>query len=297
MMNPRSVRTTKGQATIEYILVLVVVVGIIAGLILRFNQAIKGYANELFTGYIVCLLETGELPLIGGEPGAGLADECRPPTIAPPSAADLAGTGGAGGAGGKSSTNPGGGRDADGKRRGGGAGAKKDRPAEGQTPSSKTADGAGGRGARGGGSSFDVSRGRPKSTSSQENPKTVGAAGSGNDGGKLTPLSLMFPPRQVAGKHGIVVSTFTLSEEMQRDEAAKKASKTPLGKKKGQGGRETRTSLEVVAKKSGLATDSGTEFSIGSLLRYIILIGLLILLVIFIGGQVMSAVKGFDKAD
>lgn len=53
----------------EYILVLVVVVAIILGGVYQLNSAFKVWANNYFGEYLACLLETGELPSIGGTPG------------------------------------------------------------------------------------------------------------------------------------------------------------------------------------------------------------------------------------
>lgn len=59
----------KGQAVTEYILVLVVVVAIILGGMYQLNSAFQVWANNYFGEYLTCLLETGELPSIGGSPG------------------------------------------------------------------------------------------------------------------------------------------------------------------------------------------------------------------------------------
>lgn len=60
----------RGQGTIEYILILTISVILILSFLWQFNTAFRGYANQLFDGYLACLLETGELPGNGGECGA-----------------------------------------------------------------------------------------------------------------------------------------------------------------------------------------------------------------------------------
>lgn len=57
----------KGQALVEYILVLVVVVGIVLGAIYQLNSAFKYWAENYFGDYLTCLLETGELPGLGAD--------------------------------------------------------------------------------------------------------------------------------------------------------------------------------------------------------------------------------------
>ncbi len=52
-----------GQATIEYILLLVVVVALVVGPLKQFSQMFNGYMEAIFgrDQYLACLLETGEL--------------------------------------------------------------------------------------------------------------------------------------------------------------------------------------------------------------------------------------------
>ena len=51
----------------EYVLLLVVVVGLILGLFVNFNEAFARYARNYFGDYLSCLIETGELPRLGGD--------------------------------------------------------------------------------------------------------------------------------------------------------------------------------------------------------------------------------------
>ena len=65
-----------GQTTIEYILLLVVVVALIGGVIWQFNDAFRKWGNNYFGNYIACLLETGELPSLGSKTAGPSASEC-----------------------------------------------------------------------------------------------------------------------------------------------------------------------------------------------------------------------------
>jgi hypothetical protein len=68
--------SNSGQAIIEYILVLVVTVGLVLGGLYQLNTAFKKWAEAYFGDYLACLLETGELPTIGGNPGdSGICNE------------------------------------------------------------------------------------------------------------------------------------------------------------------------------------------------------------------------------
>lgn len=55
-----------GQAIIEYILVLTVVVSILLGVMWQFNDGFRKFTNAYFGEYLACLLELGELPALGG---------------------------------------------------------------------------------------------------------------------------------------------------------------------------------------------------------------------------------------
>lgn len=59
----------QGQAVIEYILLLIIIVSIILGVLYQFNDAFKNFLQSYFGDYIACLLETGELPSLGGNGG------------------------------------------------------------------------------------------------------------------------------------------------------------------------------------------------------------------------------------
>lgn len=64
-----------GQAVVEYVLVLVVVVGMILGGLYQLNSAFRVWADSYFGDYLACLLETGELPTLGG--GGTASGECN----------------------------------------------------------------------------------------------------------------------------------------------------------------------------------------------------------------------------
>ncbi len=59
-----------GQAVIEYILVLTVVVSMVLGGLYQLNDAFRVWADSYFGDYLACLLESGELPSLGGAGGS-----------------------------------------------------------------------------------------------------------------------------------------------------------------------------------------------------------------------------------
>lgn len=62
-------RNEAGQAIIEYVLILIVVLGIFFGGLYQLNTGFKDWANNYFGEYLSCLLESGELPALGGAGG------------------------------------------------------------------------------------------------------------------------------------------------------------------------------------------------------------------------------------
>lgn len=67
-----------GQAIIEYILVLLVVVSILMGVMWQFNDAFRKFSNSYFGNYLACLLEVGELPALGGSSSGQCSAEYEP---------------------------------------------------------------------------------------------------------------------------------------------------------------------------------------------------------------------------
>lgn len=65
----RLLHSQSGQAVVEYILILVVTVGLILGGVYKLNDSFRIWANNYFGSYIPCLLETGMLPIIDGNDG------------------------------------------------------------------------------------------------------------------------------------------------------------------------------------------------------------------------------------
>ena len=60
----REIKSNSGQAIVEYILVLVVAIALM-GMVLQFSKAFQTFANNYFGSYLSCLLEMGELPFLG----------------------------------------------------------------------------------------------------------------------------------------------------------------------------------------------------------------------------------------
>ncbi len=56
----------RGQAGIEYILLIFISVVVIIGAVSQFNRSFANFLQNYYGNYLVCLIEAGELPALGG---------------------------------------------------------------------------------------------------------------------------------------------------------------------------------------------------------------------------------------
>lgn len=66
-----------GASVVEYILLVVVVVSMLLTLTQLFWRPFSGFLDNYVGGYTQCLLEVGELPVLGGETDVEDLEECR----------------------------------------------------------------------------------------------------------------------------------------------------------------------------------------------------------------------------
>ncbi len=66
-----------GQALVEYILLLMIVLLISVGLLYQFNRSVRSYVNVFFGEYVACLIASGQLPSLGSEDSTG----CEKPSF------------------------------------------------------------------------------------------------------------------------------------------------------------------------------------------------------------------------
>lgn len=71
-------KSNRGQGSIEYIMLLLIVVMISLGALYQLNTAFADYAENYFGEYLACLLETGELPNLGAPNGTTCDSEFEP---------------------------------------------------------------------------------------------------------------------------------------------------------------------------------------------------------------------------
>lgn len=266
-----------GQAFIEYMLFLVLSVTFVLGLSYQFYQPFQAFVQNGMGLYTQCLLETGEVPRLGGPSaiqedkatcGLNMGDGTKPP------------------AQGGTPYNPG--------------------SLGNNNSGNRNSSGNGNDRGSGGGSSI---RGPTNMSSSSSGSRTGDAAGAS---GKTTQVPL--PPGQssetfrASGRSVWAPSSSSRSSarviEVSIDkmsEADKKALKSNANKKNNTvAADETQTrkpkTIKVSPPERKVANIGDEEgFSFGDYLRYLIIIIILLVLIIVIGGQAYRLGKSWEK--
>jgi len=271
---PSVLNNQSGQGIVEYVLILVVTVTLVLGGLYSLNGAFKSYANNYFGNYIACLLESGELPNIQGSGGdGGICNEIfKPFTLADGRPLNLdyqPPEGGGGSSGG-------------GAREGGQAG-------------SSVGGGRGGGGGGSGGGSFSggsfgkggrktPARGnRRGTTSTYTGSMAASDYGSGSSGSTRR--------ARVAVKSRLD-NRFAFDEERERPQRRSVASS---GRKvAGEGTDNKRIRVNPADLKKTREAEADTGLSIPNLLKYLIIAGIIIALIVFLGGQGLQINKSMD---
>lgn len=262
---------TSGQGVIEYILVLIVTVAIILGVIYQFNDAFRVYAKSYFGDYLACLLETGELPSIGGE-GNGMCNAFFQPFSLASGRPYATGNTGDGGGGSGNNNNE---TAAPTK-----AGESK---ASGNTPYVASNSSGGGsqfrsRSSSGAGSSSSSSsKNRNNYTGSSDAsipPSALGskASGSGSQNQYL--------------EGDFYVERRTVEESEEANKIAIKTSSSTV-----QQVQRMRVNRQEASVKQ---EEADVGFTVGNFLRILLIIAIIVALVVFLGGQALQISKSMD---
>lgn len=269
-------RKQSGQGVIEYILLLMVTIMIVFGVVYQFNDAFKVWANNYFGDYLTCLLETGELPAIGGT--GGVASSCNDmfKTFSLTEGRPYEGGGGSGGGGtgpGGSGGGPGAGDDPPGEG-GDSGGAAESGTASGYTKVSRGSgsgfgrDGRFGRNANAGGGGGAGARRKEVYTGSTDS--SIPASALNNSGGRAN--------QRQRGLNGEYFVTQEKKEEIRTERAPMKITESS---------RTERKQVMIIKRKPAEAKEEveEKEMGFGDYFRYLLIAALIIALVIVIGGQ------------
>ncbi len=292
----RSKAGQSGQAVLEYILVLVITVSIILGIMHQFSDAFGGFLDKYFGDYIACLLETGELPALGGS-GASEA-LCQSPMqdfdisagkALVQSGNNGSGSSGDGGGSGNDTSSSGsdsGGSDSDSS----GSNNRNLRP-------NRVGNGAGSSNADG--LSANAQKGRPGQFKQKLNSGGPGQnknknVGFGESGGQIGgPGGKTFRSKRI-----IILGESYLSDDEKKKK--KMASSSETKEKKGSNSDVLRTpvqKLEIKKSRHITSEDNSKGFNFGFFIKFLLIAGIIIAIVIFLGGQGLQIKKSWQKSE
>ena len=280
-----------GQGVLEYILILVIVVAIAFGVLYQFNGAFAKWAVSYFGSYLACLMETGELPGIGGSEGD--RGECsqlyanftftKGIPYQPPGSGGSGGSSGSSGSKGGSSTRPTQGSEGSGGQS----------RTSGRASYSKVGGGGRRAGNWGRNNSFgldkknDRSSGRGGMRGAEEGDLYTGSTVAGLPGGGLNGQRQKIKSRQSGLVGGLYLSP----------EGEEKKKKTIVGKVKTKKnihkGRGERMKIaRKIANKEQTVEEE--EITLGNFLRLLIIAGIVIALFILLSGQALQISKSWE---
>lgn len=308
----------RGQASLEAVLLIAVGLLVTLGLVYRFNTAFKKYTIDMYGTYYRCLLETGELPGVGSvckDKQARFAISNGRALVKEGSGSGGGGSGGSGSGGGSGGGGSGGGNgDKGGSGNKGGSGGK---GSSGNQANGGGSEGGGGNSGgspeavggstrvSGGGSSSVIGRlrglQRPKSTAvgTTANLSREDMNSSGGD-----PLAVNASSR--AASDGLRRAQTKMDFKMDggqytRAETAASTSVTASPPKKGNvaAGDSLRPRKAVENMNRGPASKSKDDKSggmdFGRLFKIFMIIGLIVGIAVFLGGQVLQISKSGEK--
>ena len=269
-----------GQGVVEYILVLVVGVAIVLGGVYQVNDAFRVWANNYFGDYLTCLLETGELPAIGGSGGvAGLcSDEYAPFNIADgrPLVGDPIGSGSTGSDGSDSGSGDGSGASSGGDGVNGENGGGRSRGGSSSSPSRFRASSNSSRGA--------ATAASFKAGSQEQETGGDGILNVGQTGNQARVSRIPFRQSQSIQNGG-----GSKKKKTKEEKARTKVAITEKAKP------NRRKLIKVGAGATAQPTvEEGEPFTFGSFLRFLIIAAILIALLLLLGGQALQMGKSLE---
>ena len=292
-------RNNRGQATVEYILLVVIILALILGPLKQFSQFFNAYIDALFGNgqYIACLLETGELAGQSADPNSSCGATFNANVQAAVNTNRGGGTGGTGGGGGGEGENN---QNQDGGKNGAGKNAKK--PAtQVSSAASVAGDAGGGRtagdaalpagGSHGGQNQRRGGGGRP-----------IANASGGKDAGEDSYMKVgeQFDYKDLKPKKGFEINTKGLRNNfsLESEEAKREEKLTPKEVASNKEGNLRPKELNIDPSRGPAAKDKDINsdgFGFSMLFKWFLIACILIALVIFVGGQAMQISKGGDN--
>jgi len=271
-----------GQGITEYILLLVVIVAIVFGSVYQLNTAFEKWANSYFGDYLSCLLETGELPTIGGAPGdSGICNQLFEPFDLANGRRFKAGAGGGTDGDGDGTGEDDSGRDK-GSHGGSGGGVRETARGSGSGSgggSSFSRYGAMNGSARGAQNISSTQKAKEKYTGSTASSMPAGVGYSQTNSKNGRPEYIAITGRRIVDIDDKGKAQNTSSGSVRRDPGSLKSEKR----------------IQVMRKEISKDHQMDDEpMTFGGFLRFLLIAAIIIALVMFLGGQALQISKGSE---
>lgn len=269
-------RNQSGQAIVEYILVLLVVVSILLGVMWQFNDGFRKFTTSYFGDYLACLLELGELPALGGT----ASGECNYESFALGDSPE-SGVGGGGDGSGSDDDKSG----------------DSDRSSSSGDSASSDSSGSGGGGSRAAessgrfGSNYSGSSqsGRPAAVvigTAKDDTYTGSTEASNARVSKISGRSSS--TIQLVDQSGGVIDPFENRKVKSAPVAIAKDSRGDVAKAKKQ-------RVDIVRKTASKdIKDEDSKIGFGDFLRWLLIAAIIIAIVFFLGGQALQIGKSWE---
>lgn len=274
----------RGQAVIEYTLILVITVAIVIGLTSQILKPMQAFLDNYMGKYVQCLLEMGELPAIGSEDTIVADEGCnarfQPGTLAagrPP-------------------------RDS-----AGGSGSSNQNSGNSKSTSSSESSSSGGNGSSSGSTyAGSASRGGSRMMNRNRRPSS-GVESGGAAQGKVVEIALdgggsgsFFRGSNGASYGGSGVKKRSVALSGMTDMERKRLEKAANGEGRATivTGESIKSPVKKLAVKPPVVQNFEKEeepFTIGNFIRIIFIAAIIIALVLLIGGQALQMSKSFEK--
>lgn len=281
--NMRRALNTKGQATVEAILMLVLGVSMVIGLMAGFSKTFSQFTDIYFGRYFKCLIENGELPRLKYVDGQS---KCKVKNFSWSKGWEQNSK--SSGKNSKNSSSSSSSNNSNNK--------KSTRGTSGGSSSSSSNSyrfvaNPSGRGSNSGGGKAGVKKSsKTKKDSDNFGGQAVGISGSSYNSSDNA-VQIIRIKRSANSGTG-------LSHDLYKDPGDKKIKITGRLKKTGEQGfagkNNTHLKVDRTVAKIRVKKDTGFKFNFSSIMRFLIIAALIILIIIVIGGQLLSISKSFE---
>ena len=277
-----------GQALIEYVLMLIISVSLVVLLATQIFTPLQNFLKAYMGDYVQCLLEVGELPSLGGESTIAADEGCN----AKFEAASLSN--------GRPPISNGASSENSGNNSGSNSNKNSKNGSSDSESSAGTGSGHAGSSSRAGGRSTMLSRNGPGgmdgasggSDKVTEIPVEQGAGSS--NGFFMTGNNQVIYVRRTAKTTSIGIAGLS-ENERKKLEKRSIASKRQNVSAEGETGSAPKKMIVKPPEPKATVLKEDTGWSLGNFIRYLFIACIIIVLLIFIGGQALQMSKSMEK--